>query len=61
MATSSMSRAFLDFVKAIGESKTKQEEDRIVVHELSKLKKDLFNTRPSSVCERPQVASWASR
>ncbi len=38
-AGSNLSKDFFDLVKAIGESKSKQEEDRIVVAEVAKLKK----------------------
>lgn len=38
-AGSNLSKDFFDLVKSIGESKSKQEEDRIVVAEVQKLKK----------------------
>jgi AP-4 complex subunit epsilon-1 len=38
-AGSNLSKDFFDLVKSIGESKSKQEEDRIVVAEVAKLKK----------------------
>jgi len=34
-----LSKDFFDLVKSIGEAKSKQEEDRIVVHEVQKLKR----------------------
>jgi AP-4 complex subunit epsilon-1 len=39
MAGAHLSRDFFDLIKAIGESKSKQEEDRIIVIEVNTLKK----------------------
>ena len=39
MSGSHLSKEFFNLVKAIGESKSKQEEDRIIVGELAALKK----------------------
>ena len=36
-----LSREFFELIKAIGESKSKQEEDRIIVREIQTLKKKL--------------------
>jgi AP-4 complex subunit epsilon-1 len=39
MSGSHLSKDFFELVKAIGESKSKQEEDRIIVQEVAVLKK----------------------
>ncbi|CAN0028204.1 unnamed protein product [Ectocarpus sp. 6 AP-2014] len=41
MSGSHLSRDFFELVKAIGESKSKQEEDRIIMHEVGVLKKKM--------------------
>ena len=41
MSGSHLSKEFFDLVKAIGESKSKQEEDRIIISEVKVLKKRL--------------------
>lgn len=46
---SNLSKEFVDFVKAIGDSKSKQEEDGIVVNEMSKLKKRIMDTKCDNV------------
>eukprot|EP01138_Halocafeteria_seosinensis_P011248 gb/GECG01011490.1/.p1 GENE.gb/GECG01011490.1/~~gb/GECG01011490.1/.p1 ORF type:complete len:1111 (+),score=162.69 gb/GECG01011490.1/:1-3333(+) len=48
MSGSHLTKEFFDLVKAIGESKSKQEEDRIVVEEVGKLKKQLNDSKLSS-------------
>jgi len=44
MSGSHLSKDFFDLVKAIGESKSKQEEDRIICDEIAALKKRLHDT-----------------
>ena len=44
-----LNKEFIDFVKSIGESKTKQEEDAIVVKEMSFLKKKIMDTKCDNV------------
>lgn len=39
----------MDFVKAIGDSKTKQDEDLIVVREMAFLKKTIMDNKSSDV------------
>ena len=46
---SNLSREFIEFVKAIGDSKTKQEEDSIVVNEISVLKRKIMDTKCDNV------------
>lgn len=41
MSGSHLSKDFFELVKAIGESKSKQEEDRIIMHEVGVLKKKM--------------------
>lgn len=41
-----LSKEFFELIKAIGESKSKQEEDRIILNEISVLKKKLENDKP---------------
>lgn len=50
---SNLSREFIEFVKAIGDSKTKQEEDNIVVNEISVLKKKIMDTK----CDNVRIAA----
>lgn len=47
MSGSHLSKEFFELVKSIGESKSKQEEDRIIIHEVAQLKRKL-NEVPSS-------------
>ena len=42
---SNLTKEFIEFVKAIGDSKTKQEEDAIVVKEMTFLKKKIMDTK----------------
>ena len=46
---SNLSKEFVDFVKAIGDSKTKQDEDLIVVREMAFLKKTIMDNKSSDV------------
>jgi AP-4 complex subunit epsilon-1 len=39
---------FFEFVKAIGESKSKQEEDRIIIDEVASLKRKVSSGNPSA-------------
>ena len=41
-----LSKEFFELIKSIGESKSKQEEDRIILNEISVLKKKLENDKP---------------
>ncbi|KAL7517944.1 hypothetical protein ACHAWX_002817 [Stephanocyclus meneghinianus] len=44
-----LSREFFELIKSIGESKSKQEEDRIILNEIAVLKKKLENDKPGSI------------
>ena len=46
---SNLTKEFIEFVKAIGDSKTKQEEDAIVVKEMTFLKKKIMDTKCDNV------------
>ena len=46
---SNLSKEFVEFVKAIGDSKTKQEENLIVVREIGNLKKKIMDTKCDDV------------
>lgn len=46
---SNLSKEFIEFVKAIGDSKTKQEEDEIVIKQISLLKKKIMDTKCDNV------------
>lgn len=46
---SNLNKEFIEFVKAIGDSKTKQEEDVIVVKEMSVLKRKIMDTKCDNV------------
>ena len=46
---SNLSKEFLEFVKAIGDSKTKQDEDLLVVREMAFLKKTIMDNKSSDV------------
>lgn len=46
-----LNKEFIDFVRAIGDSKTKQEEDVIVVKEMTLLKKKIMDTKCDNVRE----------
>lgn len=48
MSGSHLSKEFFELLKAIGESKSKQEEDRIITREVSTLKKKLETPQPTS-------------
>ena len=43
MSGSHLTKEFFDLVKSIGESKSKQEEDRIIINEVALLKRKLSN------------------
>ena len=49
MSGSHLSRDFFELVKAIGESKSKQEEDRIIVREVQNLKQRIGEKQISGV------------
>ena len=42
-----LTKEFVDFVKAIGDSKTKQDEDLIVVREMALLKRTIMDNKAS--------------
>ncbi|KAL3780815.1 hypothetical protein ACHAWO_004461 [Cyclotella atomus] len=44
-----LSKEFFELIKSIGESKSKQEEDRIILNEIAVLKKKLENDKPGSI------------
>lgn len=44
-----LTKEFVDFVKSIGESKTKQEEDLIVVREIGTLKNTIMDNKSTDV------------
>lgn len=46
---SNLSKEFIEFVKAIGDSKTKQEEDEIVIKQIAFLKKKIMDTKCDNV------------
>ena len=46
---SNLSKEFIEFVKAIGDSKTKQEEDEIVIKQIAFLKKKIMDTKRDNV------------
>ena len=46
---SNLTKEFIEFVKAIGDSKTKQEEDAIVVKEMTFLKMKIMDTKCDNV------------
>ena len=57
MSGSHLSKDFFELVKAIGESKSKQEEDRIIVQEVAILKKkcqekNVEKVRAPRLCSR---------
>ena len=54
MSGSHLSRDFFELVKAIGESKSKQEEDRIIVREVQNLKQRIGEKQISGVSRAPQ-------
>jgi len=55
MSGSHLSKDFFNLVKSIGESKSKQEEDRIIISELGTLKKSM--STPSTTSEKPSKRS----
>ena len=52
---SNATKEFAEFVNAIGNSKSKQDEDRIIVKEMAYLKKTIMDTKCSDVSERGVV------
>ena len=44
-----LSKEFFELIKSIGESKSKQEEDRIILNEIAVLKKKMENDKPGSI------------
>ncbi|CAH0477352.1 unnamed protein product [Peronospora belbahrii] len=48
MSGGHLSKEFFELVKSIGESKSKQEEDRIILHEVAQLKRKLSDVTASS-------------
>lgn len=48
---SNATREFAEFVNAIGNSKSKQDEDRIVIKEMGELKRTIMDTKCSDVRE----------
>ena len=46
---SNLSKEFIEFVKAIGDSKTKQEEDEIVIKQIGILKRKIMDTKCDNV------------
>lgn len=49
---SNTTKEFAEFVNAIGNSKSKQDEDRIIVKEMGFLKKTILDNKCSDVPER---------
>ena len=47
------SKEFSDLIKAIGEAKSKQEEDRIIIHEVAELKKKMGDATIKGVSRSP--------
>jgi AP-4 complex subunit epsilon-1 len=43
-----LSKEFFELIKSIGESKSKQEEDRIILNEVAVLKKKMENDKPGA-------------
>ena len=52
MSGAHLSKDFFELVKAIGESKSKQEEDRIIVHEVKTLKQRLGEKQTSGASQQ---------
>ena len=50
MTTAAMSKGFFEFVKSIGEAKSKQEEDRIIENELHVLKAKMAGRNVGKYC-----------
>ena len=58
MSGGHLSKEFFELVKAIGESKSKQEEDRIITKEVNKLK-SMMKVAPSKKVKVRQVRVYA--
>ena len=61
MSGSHLSRDFFELVKAIGESKSKQEEDRIIVREVQNLKQRIGEKQISGVRRARRIRALARR
>lgn len=55
MSGGHLSKEFFELVKSIGESKSKQEEDRIIIHEVAQLKRKLSEVTTTSSSAGSQV------
>lgn len=55
MSGGHLSKEFFELVKSIGESKSKQEEDRIIIHEVAQLKRKLSEVTATSSSAGSQV------
>ncbi|KAF1335686.1 Ap-4 complex subunit epsilon, partial [Globisporangium splendens] len=55
MSGGHLSKDFFELVKSIGESKSKQEEDRIIIHEVAQLKRKLSEVTTTSSSSGSQV------